>query len=112
MPVSLARASLVSSRWWLLAGPAVLAVSSLACSTDGTEEPNGSSAGAAGSGVTGQAGSGSSTAGNGSSEPEISLRHSGTNKPKAMISVAPGENSDLLLPTGLTGSWCLGAGRL
>ena len=66
MPVSFARASLASSRWWLLAVPAALAVSSLACSVDSGNEPNNSTAGAAGSGSTGQAGSGSSNAGNGS----------------------------------------------
>ncbi|HEX2874935.1 MAG TPA: hypothetical protein VHP33_26975 [Polyangiaceae bacterium] len=65
MAVSFVRASLASSRWWVLAAPAVLAISSFACSTDVGEEPNNSSAGAAGSGAS-QAGSGSTAAGSGS----------------------------------------------
>jgi hypothetical protein len=63
MAVSL-RSSLASSRWWVLAAPAVLAVSGLACSIDAGDEPNNSSAGAAGSGSA-QAGSGSTSAGTG-----------------------------------------------
>jgi len=61
MPVSVARA--LASRWWLLALPAGLAVSSLACSSDGNEGAGGGSPAA---GTSGAAQTGASGAGGGS----------------------------------------------
>lgn len=105
MPVPLVRAPFASSRWWLLAAPAVLAVSSLACSTDGGEEPNNSSAGGAGSGSA-QAGSGSTSAGSGTVSPG-----GGASATAGTGNVTAGATSSAgAAPTGGTGAGTGGAG--